>query len=95
MKVKYKFKGKEYDFEIQEMSPLDYYNIFYKAKLGQIDFKVFAGELLKECVVTPVEARKVEYFEQIPRVLDLLCGKIGKICDAGLEESLVEEIVEE
>lgn len=95
MKLKLKHKGEVHDFEIQEMSALDYYNAQSKLKLGQTDFKGFAAEVIAECVASPAEARKVEYFENMPKVLDVLCGQIGKICDAGLEENVEIEVIEE
>lgn len=95
MKLKLKHKDKTHEFEIQEMEPLDYYNIQTKLKFGQVDFKDFAQEIISECVVSPIEARKIEYFKDMPRILDVLCGKIEKICDLGLSEKVEVEIIEE
>lgn len=95
MKLNLKHKGQAHNFEIQEMSALDYYNVQTKLNLGQIDFKTFAQEIISECVVSPVEARKLQYFEKIPRVLDMLCGQISKISEVGLEEKVEIETIEE
>ncbi len=94
MKIKLKHKGKEYKFTIQEMTPLDYYNEQTKLRLGQIDFKTFTATIIKECIAEPVQARDIKYFEQIPRILDVIVGKIGEISDVGLEEKLEIEIEE-
>lgn len=95
MKVKIKFKGKVYEFEIQEMSALDYYNIMTKFRLGQIDFKEYAGAVLKECVASPAEARKIDYFEKMPKIADLLLNKCAQVSEVGLEEEIEIETIEE
>lgn len=95
MKVKYKFKGKEYEFEIQEMSALDFYNVMTEFKLGRKDFKAYAEAIFAECVVKPVEARKVDYFEKIPKIADLLLNKCAQVSEVGLEEDAEIEIIEE
>lgn len=95
MKVKFNYKKKDYEFEIQEMSALDFYNVMTKFKLGQIDFKAYAETIFAECVVKPVEARKVEYFENIPKIADLLLNKCSQVSEVGLEENVKIEIIEE
>lgn len=95
MKLKIKQKGKEHIFEIQEMSPLEMYNITTELRLGHIDFKRSAEQIIKECVVSPVEARKLEYFEEIPRVLDVLTTKCSEISKVGLTDSIEIEVIEE
>lgn len=95
MKIKLKCNGTEEEFVIQEMEGLDYYNISTRFKMGQIDFKQYGAEIIKECVVYPVEARNIEYFANKPRMLDVLILKIGNISNAGLLDIVEIETIEE
>ena len=95
MKLKVKFNGKDEMMEIQGMNALDYYNVMTKFRLGQIDFKNYGADILKECIVSPVEARDIKYFDDKPKVLDVVLGKIAEISDVGLEKEVEIEIIEE
>ena len=95
MKVKFNYKKKDYEFEIQEMSALDYYNIMTKFRLGQIDFVEYAGAIFKECIVKPVEAREAKFFENMPKLADLLLNECAKVSEVGLDENVEIEIIEE
>lgn len=94
MKLKLKQNKKEYQFEIQDMNALDYYNITTKFRVGQIDFIDYAQAIISECVVEPSEARNVKYFETIPKLLDVLVGQIGALSKVGLTDTIEVETIE-
>ena len=94
MKLKLKQNKKEYQFEIQEMSALDYYNITTQFRMGQIDFVGYAQAIISECIVEPQEARKVQYFDEMPKILDVLLNQIGVLSKVGLTDTVEIETIE-
>lgn len=95
MKIRVKHNGKQEEFIIQEMEALDYYNISTRFKMGQIDFKQYGQAIISECVVSPADARNIEYFANKPRILDTLILKIADISNVGLLDIVEIETIEE
>ena len=84
----------EVEFEIQEMDLLLYQDIETSYKMGQIPLSKLAEAILRDTVVQPVEARKVEFFSRHPKALDQLLGVIRGFLGAGLTEKIEIEILE-
>lgn len=95
MKIKAKVKGKDVTFELQEMDALDFYDIQTAFKMGQMKFSEYAQAIIKDCIATPLEARKVEYFKTCPNLLDKILFQCAKISKVGLLEEEEIEIIEE
>lgn len=95
MKVRVKHNGKQEEFIIQEMEALDYYTISTRFKLGQIDFKQYGQAIIRECIVSPADARNIEYFADKPRILDTLMLKIADMSNVGLLDTVEIETIED
>lgn len=80
--------------ELQEMDNLLFFDVYDLYKRGTIPFSQFAAKIIADCVVSPIEAKKVRYFKKHVKALDKLCGavitkQIGATKEA--EVDLVEE----
>lgn len=84
----------EIEFEIQEMDLLMYQDIENSYKMGQIPLSKLAEAVLRDTVVEPIEARKVEFFSRHPKALDQLLGVIRGFLGVGLTEKIEIEILE-
>ena len=63
-------------------------------KMGQIPLSKLAEAVLRDTVVEPIEARKVEFFSRHPKALDQLLGVIRGFLGVGLTEKIEIEILE-
>lgn len=84
----------EVEFEIQEMDLLMYQDIENSYTMGQIPLSKLAEAVLRDTIVQPVEARKVEFFSGHPKALDQLLGIIRGFLGKGLTEKIEIEILE-
>lgn len=84
----------EIEFEIQEMDLLVYQDIETSYKMGQVPFTKLAEAVLRDTIVQPVEARKIEFFSEHPKALDQLLGIIRGFLGKGLTEKIEIEILE-
>lgn len=84
----------EVEFEIQEMDLLMYQDIENSYTMGQIPLSKLAEAVLRDTIVQPIEARKVDYFSKHPKALDQVLGIIRGFLGAGLTQKIEIEILE-
>lgn len=82
-------------FELQEMDALDFYDIQTAFRMGQLKFSEYAQGIIKECVASPAEARKIEFFHKNPKLLDKLIFQVANMSKVGFMKEPEIEIIEE
>lgn len=88
--------GKKRDqvFEIQEMDLGIYYDLTTALTMGHITLSQLAEPVLKDCIVSPEEAKKIDYFENHPKALDTILGQIRGLLGEGVTKAPQVEIIE-
>jgi len=71
----------DYDFELQEMDNFLYTQAYTSFGVDK-DYKKLATAVLKEVVVSPVDARKVKFFSEDFEGLMLVVEKITELQDS-------------
>lgn|GEM_PF-4493042 len=73
------------EFEIQEMDLGMFYDLEAAYKKGDISLGNFANAALKDCIVSPVEAREGDkYFKNHPAARDMVLGAIRGFLGEGI-----------
>lgn len=81
--------------EIQEMDLLIFQDLENSYLLGQIPYSKLAQGILRDTIVSPIEAKKIEFFSKHPKALDTILGVIRGFLGEGLTKQIKIEIEEE